>query len=287
MESKSENRNTKIGFTISVVFHGLLLLLFFFLMAWRAPNPPNPEYGIELNFGLDDGGSGEIQTKDPFVDQNDKLADAKPEDPSTTENTDEATTEEVKDKTLPQEEIKPEPEDENNILPKKETAPKEVNPKPTPVDEPKKVVNKEEAAVNKDGAKGIVGENKGSNANNNGDNAEKKGDQGNPKGTLDSKALYGTPGGGGGGANLDMAGWMWDSKPVIKDESSESGKIVFEVKIDAEGEILSIRKLEASVSPAIVQLYEKEVRKISFSKTSGAATAASSTGRITFIIRSR
>ena len=56
-ERQKEKKNKRIALFTSLGIHAAILLLFFFLVAWRAPNPPLPEYGIELNFGLDDQGS--------------------------------------------------------------------------------------------------------------------------------------------------------------------------------------------------------------------------------------
>lgn len=99
--------------------------------------------------------------------------------------------------------------------------------------------------------------------------------------------LYGNPG-RGGGSSLDMAGWMWDFKPEPEDTSSETGRLVFEIKVNEEGEILSVRRLESTVSSTVEKIYRQEVEQLTFSKTSdNALVAPISTGRITFVIRSR
>jgi protein TonB len=49
MSEQQEKKNKTIAMITSVGIHGLLLLAFMLMMAWRAPNPPLPEYGIELN----------------------------------------------------------------------------------------------------------------------------------------------------------------------------------------------------------------------------------------------
>lgn len=85
----------------SLSIHALVILLFAFLMAWREPNPPLPEYGIELNFGLDDAGSGDTQPLTPAV-ESENLEDAAPEE-ETIENQEteipQETTEETIEKT--------------------------------------------------------------------------------------------------------------------------------------------------------------------------------------------
>src|SRR5258708_35302544 len=65
METRQDKKNERIAFLVSVSLHVSLFICFFFLMSWRAPYPPAPEYGVVLNYGLDDEGGGEIQTETP------------------------------------------------------------------------------------------------------------------------------------------------------------------------------------------------------------------------------
>ena len=118
------------------------------------------------------------------------------------------------------------------------------------------------------------------------DEADEEGDQGNPEGEPDDRALYGNPG-GGGGASLSMSGWTWDSSPKPDDTSDESGRLVFEIKIDDEGYIISIRTLERTVNPQVEKIYRDEIEKLTFSKTDNRPAAPQSVGRITFIIKAK
>jgi hypothetical protein len=123
--------------------------------------------------------------------------------------------------------------------------------------------------------------------NNNGDRPGQVGDQGRRDGTLDAKGLYGNAG-TGTGSNLDLAGWNWDSKPDKIDPFDEEGKIVFEIQVDDEGNLVRVRPVEKTVSPKVVQFYQSQVENLTFSKTrDNASPAPISTGRITIIIRSR
>lgn len=79
---------------------------------------------------------------------------------------------------------------------------------------------------------------------------------------------------------------MWDFKPQPKDTSDESGKIVFEIKIDDRGDIISIKTIEKTVSPTVEAIYKAEVEKLTFSKTDNLPPASQSIGRITFLIKS-
>src|SRR5688500_312325 len=65
MTETQERKGRRIAMITSLGVHALLVLLLLFMVAWRAPNPPLPEFGIELNFGMDTQGSGDIQPETP------------------------------------------------------------------------------------------------------------------------------------------------------------------------------------------------------------------------------
>ena len=302
-ELQQEKKNDRMGMGISIGIHAALLILFIFLLAWKEPIPPIPEYGIELNFGLDQAGSGDIQPTTPVNNSEQEVEDPAPEEPASSP---EETTPEPEVESEPQESPQPQVQ-ENTETPAVEEVVTQPTPSPTVVKEKPKEQPKEEpkeepkqekpkpktnpAATypnRTDGAQGTSGTNNQPSRSNQGDRAGETGDQGDPEGSLDSRALYGTPGGGGGGASLAMSGWNWDYLPKPADTSNESGRIVFEIKIDEDGEIISVRTIEKTVSDALVKVYRAEVVKLTFSPTSdNLRPAPTSTGRITFIIKSR
>ncbi len=296
MTPEQEKKNKRVGMAVSFTVHALLLLFFAFLMAWRAPDPPLPEYGIEINFGTSDEGTGEIQPITP-VSPDENQEDPEPKD--TPETQDEDTPEE----TLPEEEVVETDENVTEIFEdelsedvveeddeSEKVAEKIVEKKvETPKEEVKEKVGKTTGTLektNETGAEGKEGVTKDPQNANQGDKTDKEGDQGSEKGDIDARALYGNPGGGGGTALL-MAGWIWDFKPAPNDTSNEEGRIVFEIKIDDQGEIISIKTIEKSVSPTVERIYKAEVEKLTFSKTDNLPPAPTSTGRITFIIKSK
>ena len=114
------------------------------------------------------------------------------------------------------------------------------------------------------------------------------GDKGDPNGKMEAKSLYGKPGGGGGGPSLNMPGWRYDIKPKDDPYENETGKVVFRINIDADGNIESVQVVESNVSPQVVKWYRDEVYKTSFSRTNaGSPSDKGASGTITFIIRSR
>ncbi len=60
-EQERERKNQRTGMLVSLGVHALAVLAFILIAGWKAPNPPLPEYGIELNFGLADAGTGDVQ----------------------------------------------------------------------------------------------------------------------------------------------------------------------------------------------------------------------------------
>jgi len=261
--------NKRKGLIASAVIHGALLILFFFLLAWQQPDPPTPGApGIELNFGLDAAGMG----------------------PDNEQPVSENTTQPVQEET--EEEVQPSPLEESRVVTTEQASDYKVEDKKEKTSaketqkEPVKEVVKTTAKTNKvtDG-RSLMG---------NGDK-NVAGDQGDPNGSLDSRALYGNngqgnggDGKGGNGTSLNMTGWKWLSPPKVNDSSSESGKIVFKITVDEEGNLLAVIPVEKQVSSTVAKFYEDAVWKLEFEKTKDFTKAAqNSTGYITFIIRSK
>jgi outer membrane biosynthesis protein TonB len=298
-----EKKNDRLGMGISLGIHAALLILFFFLLAWKEPFPPLPEYGIEVNFGLENAGSGDNQPQTPANNNPTPVEDPAPEEPAPTQEEvpTETVTETIQEEAAPSPTETPEitepveqtqvTQPEPNLVPEQESPEEQkIEKEPEPKQEPKldpaaSYPNKKSTTSGANGTTGAADEPANSNQ---GDKPGETGDQGNPEGKLDSRALYGNPGGGAGGAALDMTGWNWDFLPRPEDTSNETGHIVFEIKIDEDGEILSIRTIEKSVSEPLVKIYRSEVTKLTFSPTStNSRPAPTSTGRITFIIKSQ
>src|SRR4026209_548236 len=61
MEKEDDKKSKRVGIIATTVFHGAIGLLLFLLVACKGPNPPLPEYGIEINLGFSDVGTGDVQ----------------------------------------------------------------------------------------------------------------------------------------------------------------------------------------------------------------------------------
>lgn len=275
--SAEEKKNQKIGLSVSVGLHILILALFFFILAWKEPDPPLPQYGIELNFGLDNTGAGE--TTEP---QRTQVVEQEPEEVTEPEEVEEVAenqepeTEELVEEVVEEPtEVQPEESPavvEEVVKPQPQTItkpePEVVEPVPEKV-EVKEVPKEETVAANQ------------------GDDVNKAGDKGKEEGKIDARAIYGAKG-TDRGASLQMTGWNWDYIPRPDDRSSENGRITFQITIDDEGYVIKVVTLEKTVSPEVERIYREEVEKLTFSRTAdNLRPAPTSTGRITFIINTR
>src|SRR6185295_8231732 len=91
--------------------------------------------------------------------------------------------------------------------------------------------------------------------------------------------------GGGNGFGLEMTGWDWDAKPQPpKVPDNENGRIVFEITVDANGDIERIETKERGLSPEAERLCKEEILKRTLLRTSRAAAPEKSKGTITFIL---
>ncbi|WP_405511405.1 energy transducer TonB [Spirosoma sp. KNUC1025] len=103
---------------------------------------------------------------------------------------------------------------------------------------------------------------------------------------MNAKEFYGTPGGAATGVNFDVSGWSLASRPSVNDDSDETGKIVFKITVDGDGEIISVRTQQTTVSPSVVEVYRKAVQRLRL-RPKGGATPPTATGTISFIITSK
>ena len=279
----------------TLVVHGLLLLLFIF-MVFKGPNPPLAALGggdgVELNYGLDPAGSGDIQSMAP-ANASRNREDSRPPVASPDPQPRPVATA-TPDPTPPsQEKIITSEADESPVS-------AAVVETPTPAKEEVKVIPKAPRKVAvafspkgsaTGGGNGVNGTSNAPTGNSNGDRPGTVGDQGDPNGSLDAKALYGNGGDGDGsgrgrgrgvgdGNGLEMSGWRFDSTPNVSAVDDESGVVRFKIKISADGEVESVTKMSGNVSAAQEKLCRDKLLGANFVKTNSAAGGA--TGFYTF-----
>lgn len=308
-----ERKDQTIAGSVTLAINVILIFLLYLINAHTAPPPQPLLYGVEVNFGTSDVGSGKIQTHN------------KPNDLQREVESQPAAEKEVKSTPTPpvKEVTKPAPVKQPKAPPVKDvpvkaskvespvkvtekpevkkvepvkpapTPTKEVESKPVPA-EPVRTADPK-ALYKKGGGKGqsngTIGNDPNPGGNNNGDDAKGVGDKGSTNGKINNSAIYKGPSGNGGtstGASLNLAGWTWRSRPVVNDNSSETGRIVFQITIDDEGKVISIITKESTVSPSVLDLYKRAVSRLDFDTTTDSGNRPErSTGTIIFNIKAK
>jgi outer membrane biosynthesis protein TonB len=308
-----EAENKRKALIITILVNVLLLIVIYFIVVWKEQIPPLPKYGMELNLGFTDVGSGNRQTTAPPS----EVATNNTESPAPGEQASkpvessvpvsEPKTEAAKPKSSPAKttyEAQSKAPSPIKGSEKSTTASKQPSPAkkdPTPVTQPstseaEKTTTKAEEKPKIDqraifGAGGTSGSSSKPAAGSAQGTSTQKGDEGKPTGTVDGRAIMGSGSGEGNpgpssGVGLELAGWEFASKPNIRDNvSTRNGKIVFRITVDDNGKIVQAVPLEYNVSNEVLAYYRTVVNQVNFRRQSGNPTADFSSGKITFIIK--
>lgn len=307
-----EKDSKKKSAIITIVVNVLLFLAFYFIVVWRPQIPPLPTYGLELNLGFTDVGSGDRNSPNaPSETPSQSVEQAAPGEVA------EAVTQPATPAPAPRTETaKPKTASKPAANQAVTTNPSPIKgvekatvetKKPEPVKtEPAKTVTtpaKSEAEQTTQkapeqpkidqraifGAGGTSGKSTTPASGGAQGTSTAKGDEGRPTGTVDGRAIMGEGSGkgtnSGAGYSLDLAGWDFASRPNINDRvSTRNGRIVFKITVDDSGRVVQAVPLEYNVSNDVLAYYRQVVNQINFKKSGGAA-ADFSTGKITFVIK--
>jgi protein TonB len=301
-EEALEKKNKRTALLYTTGIQVVLFIALFFIIAWRAPDPPIPEYGIELNFGMDAEGFGEVQPKAP-VGNKGKAEEQQPEENKP----------EVKEETPKVEEkvaVEPKPEEvkpaEPEVVSKVESpvVVKEKKVEEKPVEKPieKPVVEKpkveEKPKVDQDavfkpkpgptsGAESKTPTNKAGEPGNHGDDPGKVGDKGSPEGQLNKDALYGKAGGGSGGVSVfGFSGFKVPEIVVPQLPDGAFGSYEFVVKVDDQGDVIGVVPQKRGLSLEAERILKDYIQKLYF-EPHGPNLPPMSEGKITVKVVSK
>ncbi len=298
LDYPEEHRREALGITAAIV---LLLALVCFFLKFSGPNPPLTALGgdgVELNYGLDEAGSGDVQTMataNASPNREDSRPPAAQPDPTPQPAQPRAEATPTPQPAAQEKVITSEAEDAGATAPPVEkpvTKPvepvRETPAPPKPREQPRALYTPKGSATGTAGGNGVAGSSSAPTGNSNGDRPGTVGDQGDRNGSLDAKALYGAPGSGGngsrpgsgGGGGLEMSGWRFDSTPVVEAVDDNPGVIRFKIKISSDGEVEAVTKVSGNVSPAQEKLCRDKLLDANFVKTNAGAGGA--TGFYTF-----
>lgn len=251
MEAKEEKKNKRIALFIALGVQLGLFIAFLLIVAWREPDPPIPEYGIMVDFGTSDQGSGA-----------DPVPNSSPDPTPSPEP-------EVVPEPSPEPEVEPTPQNVEEAEPITEPVSEvespdvveeqpEPTPQPEPEPEPEPVEEEPKPTVNPNALMGPRNNATGGSSQGNDENAA--GDKGQTDG--DRSDIYEGPSGGGNGDGLSVPGWEWDRKPAEPGEiTASSGYVRFKIESDAYGNIVKVERVSGTLSPGD----ERKLRNAIFS----------------------
>lgn len=294
------------AFWISVGLYTLFLAALFFFKILYEPLEEPIAMGVDLNYGLDLTGYGDIQTMNKANDSKNNY-DVKPADDANKEKAVSTPQSSVPTpspkkntpKTKPQKAppvitsdaekspvvMKKTPAETTSKPAAVQSPPSQAPPKPARSVDQGSVMKKSGSGSN---SNGTTGSRDGIGGNNNGDGKPGVlGDQGDPRGTPDGKSLYGNPGSGGssGSSISGLSGWNKRALNPPKDSSSETGTIVFSVTVDNRGDVIAIQVRRSTVSPSVTNFYKSYIQQsLSKSLSPQGTPPLKSTGTITINI---
>jgi len=229
-KTKHEKDSAKI--TALIVF---ILLLLIFIVGPKYMDPPL-EYGIVVNFGTTDYGSGNIQPKKPVkseieeIKEPQKIVESNPEISKPQETKEE--------KVLTQE------TEESIAIKKKEVAEKriiaEAEAKAKKEAERIERLKKEQEAKKKklDALIGGIGKSDGTDTGSEG-NDNRAGDKGQLDGDPYAPNYFGNPGSGSGGVGYGLNGRGRPTKSKVVPDCDEEGSVVVEIHVDRNGKVVN------------------------------------------------
>ena len=211
-----EDKNKRTGLIGTIIFHGLLLILFIFCGLTYLEPPPEEE-GITINFGTSDQGMGDVQPREETAaaqeeqPQEEEVREAIPT-PTPSQATEEVVTQSIEEAPKVSNAKKPEPV-------KEKEEPKEEPPQPS--EALRNALNKFKNNPGKPANEGETGQ---------------PGDQGRTDGDVNSRNREG--GGSGAGFTFNLAGRKITTPPKISDDSQDEGKVVVDIVVDKYGRVV-------------------------------------------------
>lgn len=219
----------------SAVITAVILLLMFFMMygfGMRYMDPPI-EYGVSINYGDSNVGSGEpvekVKATEPIAEEvqdeeSQEEVEELQEEPKE-EITEEVITDDAAEENVPT--VDKKEEKKEPVKEVKEEKPKEKpKPKPKPSKAAKDALNSLLKGSSSEG-ESVKGE---------GDDKQ-SGVKGDKKGDPKSNKYYGEAGGGSGG-NYNLKGRKALSKPVQKPDCQEEGTVVVSIEVNKNGKVI-------------------------------------------------
>lgn len=233
-ETKHEKDSAKITTLI-----GIIIVLLLFVVGHTYLDPPE-EYGVAVNFGTTDFGSGQIQPREPIKSTPQEVKEIPKE------TTKEVTPKETTTENTKSEEVVMQDNEESIAIKKqkaKEAAERRAKAEAERIERAKKEAEerkkREEAKKRKalDDLIGGVSKSEGNTTGSEG-NDNSPGDKGQIDGNPYANSYYGEPGSGDGGLGYGLKGRGRATYKTIKQECNEEGLVIVKIVVNREGRVI-------------------------------------------------
>jgi len=284
----SVTKEQRLGIISTIVFLMTFigLLLFF---GFSAPFPPPEEEGILINFGTTETGSGIIEPKpaEPAVEETTPPV-PKSEAPKETKSTEKVLTQDFDEAAAIEEKKKADKKRQQEIIEKKKKdqeleKQRQEELERQRIEEENRKKEEQQKAINDRAKNAFAGKNASGDNSGEGD-TKGVGNQGDSKGDINSKNRIGGPG-GGNGISFSLNGRSYGSTPPKPNYSGKSeGKVVVEITVDQNGNVVSARPGVQGTTTPDEQLHEAAKKAALITKfDSNPDAPALQKGTITYI----
>ncbi|WP_417886496.1 energy transducer TonB [Zunongwangia sp.] len=222
-----ETKYQKKSLLITIILHGILLVILFFF-GFTYLDPP-PENGIAINFGTSEVGSGNTQPTKPIASAPKKASpEVTPPEPEPIVE-DKVVTQELEESPVVEKKKvvkKPVETEKPKEKPKEELPAKKPDPKPdkSTTDAMSSILNGPERSGEETGGEG---------------NDNQAGDKGDPDGDPKASSYYGNGAGLDGDGNYRLGGRKALTKQKFVQDCNESGIVVVRIEVNREGKVIS------------------------------------------------
>ena len=222
-----ETKHEKDSARITTLF-AVILILLIFIVGPKYMDPPL-EFGVAVNFGTTDYGSGNIQPKRPIKSEIKEII----KQPEVVESQPEST----KPKQVNEDVVTQDNEESIAIKKQKEA---EAKAKAEAKAEADRIVKEkrelEEKKKKLDALIGGIGKSDGTDTGSEGNDSQ-PGDKGQLDGDPYAPSYFGEPGSGGGGTSYGLRGRGKPTKSKVLPECDEEGSVVVEIYVSREGRV--------------------------------------------------
>jgi outer membrane biosynthesis protein TonB len=233
LETKHEKNSARITALITVI-----IVLLLFIVGQTYLDPPE-EYGVAVNFGTTDFGSGQVQPKEPIKSTpqeikevpKEQVQESEPQETKAEAASEEALTQDTEE-SIAMKKQKAKDEAEKKAKEAVERAEREKKEA-----EERKIREQEEKKKKLDEMMGGLNKSDGSASGSEGDDGS-PGDKGQIDGNPYANSYYGQPGSGDGGLGYGLKGRGKATYKTQKQDCNEEGMVIVKIIVNRDGRVI-------------------------------------------------